>query len=56
MPADAFLPRPTEPWAPRRNRHGYLTGAARTAAETVARRLRAAIGEPPSRYDADPDF
>ncbi|HEY2224569.1 HNH endonuclease signature motif containing protein [Actinomycetospora sp.] len=56
VPSDAFVPRPAEPWAPRRNHHGYLTDAARSTAGDVARQLRAVADEPPSRYDTDPDF
>jgi hypothetical protein len=47
-------PRPTPPWAPRPDKHGLLTDAARATAERLTR--RAAPDEPPSRYDDDPDF
>jgi hypothetical protein len=56
VPADAFVPRPIEPWAPRRNRHGFLTDAARDTADHLAQRHRTEKGEPPSRYDNDPDL
>jgi hypothetical protein len=59
LPAEAFTPphqSQAEPFAPRRNRHGYITAAARATAEDLAERRRARRGEPPSRYDRDPDF
>jgi hypothetical protein len=58
VPADALVPfsRAAEPWAPRRNRAGHLTDAARATAEDVARRLRIVEGMRPTRYDTDPDF
>ncbi len=53
----APLPRPVPAWAPRRNRHGHLTEAARATATRLARAATAtAPGVPPSRYDHDPDF
>ncbi|HEY2223808.1 HNH endonuclease signature motif containing protein [Actinomycetospora sp.] len=45
-----------EDWAPRRTRDGRITRAAKATAEHLARRTRRLEGEPPSRYDHDPDF
>lgn len=41
---------------PRRDRHGRITAAAHDTAAHLAGRRRARKGEPPSRYDGDPDF
>jgi hypothetical protein len=47
-------PRSSPPWAPRRNKHGHLTDAARA---TATRLTRATAPEAPSSpYDHDPDF
>jgi hypothetical protein len=59
LPAEAFLPLPDEPadpWRPRRTRDGHLTAEARDAADHLADRARHLRGDPPTRYDADPDF
>ena len=58
LPADVFAPPPRtpDPFTPRRNRHGDITDAARETADHLAGRHRAKQGEPPSRYDHDPDF
>ena len=47
-------PRPD--WAPNRTRDGRLTNEARATTEHLTRRARAQEGQPPSRYDTDPDF
>jgi hypothetical protein len=49
-------PTPREDWAPNRTRDGRITAEARATAGHLARRAREQRGEPPSRYDADPDF
>ena len=58
VPSTAFAPEPRQaaPWTPRRNRHGYLTDAAREAAARVDRDRRQREARPPSPYDGDPDF
>ncbi|MBV9831576.1 MAG: HNH endonuclease [Marmoricola sp.] len=59
LPVEAFLPAPAEPadpWRPRRRRDGRLTPEARKAAAHLADRARRLRGDPPTRYDADPDF
>jgi hypothetical protein len=56
VPADDPDPRQPQPWAPRRNRHGHITDAARTTAATIDRDRRARHARPPSPYDDDPDF
>ncbi len=56
---EAFLPvpeEPADPWRVRRTRDGRITPEARDAAARLARRARERRGDPPSRYDADPDF
>ncbi len=59
LPLEALLPLPTEPvnpWRPRRTPGGRITPQAREAAAHLAERARRLRGDPPSRYDGDPDF
>jgi hypothetical protein len=58
-PGHAVTPDPTrlndrEDWAPRRTRDGRVTPEARATADELMR--NAHDGDPPSRYDHDPDF
>ena len=53
---DPAHPRPRPDWAPNRTRHGHLTKQARATTEHLTRRAREQEGQPPSRYDTDPDF
>ena len=53
---DQDIPTPRPDWAPNRTRDGRITKEARATAEHLTRRAREQEGEPPSRYDADPDF
>ncbi|MCD2195739.1 hypothetical protein LQ327_20415 [Actinomycetospora endophytica] len=58
LPVDLYAPAPRAPapYTPKRNRHGYITEPARRTADAMAARHREQEGEPPSRYDDDPDF
>jgi hypothetical protein len=56
LPDDPEGPEPTDPWPIRRTRHRRATPEARDAAAHLARRARQHRGDPPSRYDTDPDF
>ncbi len=56
LPTEGPEPRTPEPWAPRRNRHGHITDAARETAARIDRERRRREARPPSRYDDDPDF
>ncbi|NMO91373.1 hypothetical protein [Actinomycetospora sp. TBRC 11914] len=59
LPVEAFLSMPqdaVEPFRPRRGRDGRITAEARDAAGHLADRARRLRGDPPTRYDTDPDF
>ncbi|HEY2221518.1 MAG TPA: HNH endonuclease signature motif containing protein, partial [Actinomycetospora sp.] len=58
LPPEIYTPAAgtPDPFTPRRNRHGHITHAARVTATHLAQRHRRKQGEPPSRYDHDPDF
>jgi hypothetical protein len=58
IPDLVFAPPPREspPWAPRRNKHGFLTDAARATATRLTRASTAPEETPPTRYDHDPGF
>jgi hypothetical protein len=59
LPLEALLPLPDEqpdPWRARRSRDGRITPEAREAATHLTDRARRLRGDPPTRYDADPDF
>jgi hypothetical protein len=49
-------PRQSPAWAPRPNKHGFLTDAARATATRLTRAATAPDRTPPSPYDDDPDF
>jgi hypothetical protein len=58
LPSGLYSPAPRtqDPFTPRPNRHGHITDAARDTADHLAARHRTKQGQPPSRYDNDPDF
>ncbi|MDT7742471.1 MAG: hypothetical protein QOE59_1549 [Actinomycetota bacterium] len=59
LPLEALLPalhEPLQPWRPLPTRHGRITAQARATITHLAERARRRHGDPPSRYDADPDF
>jgi hypothetical protein len=59
LPPEALLPLPDEqpnPWRARRGRNGRITPEARQAAVHLTDRARRHRGDPPTRYDAAPDF
>jgi hypothetical protein len=59
LPLEALLPipdDPAEPWRPRRTHHGRITPRARDTITHLTDRARRHRGDPPTRYDNDPDF
>jgi hypothetical protein len=59
LPLEALLPLPDEqpePWRPRRTRDHRITPQARDTLAHLTDRARRHRGDPPTRYDDDPDF